>query len=230
MLAWELGCKGLTVYVTGSREKVTLETHATQETKAKNEKGEEPAQQLTIWRETKKPRSRVLQGETSRITTPLGTTYVTINHNGDGQPFEVFIQTAKAGSDTAAVSEAIGRLISYNLRLASPVSPRERLKEVVNQLSGIGGGRPLGFGQKRVLSLPDGVAQVLVDFLDRSTEAKPADRLQGTNGHVEPNSPSAPSASLMPNLVGDLCPDCGNSSLINEEGCRKCNSCGYSEC
>jgi ribonucleoside-diphosphate reductase alpha chain len=230
MLAWELGCKGLTVYVTGSRDKVTLETHATQETKAKNEKGDEPAQQLTIWRETKKPRGRVLQGETSRITTPLGTTYVTINHNGDGQPFEVFIQTAKAGSDTAAVSEAIGRLISYNLRLASPVSPRDRLKEVVNQLSGIGGGRPLGFGQKRVLSLPDGVAQVLADFLDRSTEEKPADRLQGTNGHVEPTSPGASSASLAPNLVGDLCPDCGNSSLINEEGCRKCNSCGYSEC
>ncbi len=229
MLAWELGCKGLTVYVTGSRETVTLETHATKETKAKNEKGDEAAQQLTIWRETKKPRSRVLQGETSRITTPLGTTYVTINHNGDGQPFEVFIQTAKAGSDTAAVSEAIGRLVSYNLRLASPVSPRDRLKEVVHQLSGIGGGRPLGFGQQRVLSLPDGVAQVLADFLDRSTEEKPAEHRLGTNGHVAPSSPGG-SPSLTPNLVGDLCPDCGNSSLINEEGCRKCNSCGYSEC
>ncbi|HMT19767.1 MAG TPA: adenosylcobalamin-dependent ribonucleoside-diphosphate reductase, partial [Promineifilum sp.] len=75
MLAWDLGCKGLTVYVTGSRETVTLETHATKEAKAKSEaKAEEPAQQLTIWRETKKPRSRVLQGETSRISTPLGAT------------------------------------------------------------------------------------------------------------------------------------------------------------
>ena len=102
MRAWDLGCKGLTVYVTGSRETVTLETQATKEAKAKDEaKAEEPAQQLTIWRETKKPRGRVLQGETSRINTPLGVTYITINHNGDGQPFEVFIQTAKAGSDTA---------------------------------------------------------------------------------------------------------------------------------
>ncbi len=149
LLAWDLGCKGLTVYVTGSRETVTLETQATKEAKEKGDKAEktaEPAKQLTIWRETKKPRARVLQGETTRINTPLGATYVTVNHNGDGQPFEVFIQTSKAGSDTAAVSEAIGRLVSYVLRLASPVSPRDRLKEIVNQLSGIGGGRPLGFG------------------------------------------------------------------------------------
>ena len=225
MLAWDLGCKGLTVYVTGSRDTVTLETHATK------------VQQLTIWRESKKPRARVLQGETSRINTPLGATYVTVNHNGDGQPFEVFIQTSKAGSDTAAVSEAIGRLVSYVLRLASPVAPRDRLKEVVNQLSGIGGGRPLGFGPQRVLSLPDGVAQLLTDFLDRSAEEPEGAYRNGeanghdshangtllghaTTGHASPPLPA----------VGDLCPDCGTPSLVNEEGCRKCNSCGYSEC
>ena len=247
MLAWELGCKGLTVYVTGSRETVTLETHATKEAKEKGDKAEkkaeEPAKQLTIWRETKKPRARVLQGETTRISTPLGATYVTVNHNGDGQPFEVFIQTSKAGSDTAAVSEAIGRLVSYVLRLASPVAPRDRLKEVVSQLSGIGGGRPLGFGPQRVLSLPDGVAQVLADFLDRSAEETEAaarnghagSHASGGNGLVN-GTPVIAQAQALPHMpppapiVGDLCPDCGTPSLVNEEGCRKCNSCGYSEC
>lgn len=235
MLAWDLGCKGLTVYVTGSRETVTLETHATKEAKEKGEKAEvkaEPAEQLTIWRETKKPRARVLRGETSRISTPLGATYITINHNGDDQPFEVFIQTAKAGSDTAAVSEAIGRLISYTLRLASPISPRDRLKEVVNQLSGIGGGRPLGFGPQRVLSLPDGVAQVLADFLDRSVEQEAS--VVKTNGHTNGQSSlksaSATQSTVPVAIVGDLCPECGTASMVNEEGCRKCNSCGYSEC
>jgi ribonucleoside-diphosphate reductase alpha chain len=164
----------------------------------------------------------------------LGAAYVTVNHNGDGQPFEVFIQTSKAGSDTAAVSEAIGRLVSYVLRLASPVAPRDRLKEIVNQLSGIGGGRPLGFGPMRVLSLPDGVAQVLADFLDRSAEEPEAAYRNGGNGHAN-GAPAAgqPSTALqLPHVtpVGDLCPDCGTPSLINEEGCRKCNSCGYSEC
>ncbi len=236
MLAWELGCKGLTVYVTGSREKVTLETQATKEAKQKADKPEEPAKQLTIWRETKKPRARVLQGETTRISTPLGATYMTVNHNGDGQPFEVFIQTSKAGSDTAAVSEAIGRLVSYVLRLASPVAPRDRLKEVVSQLSGIGGGRPLGFGPQRVLSLPDGVAQVLADFLDRSAEEPEAvyrNGHDGPDGHANGVTPGAAAAAqpiLPAPRVGDLCPDCGAPSLVNEEGCRKCNSCGYSEC
>jgi ribonucleoside-diphosphate reductase alpha chain len=234
--AWHLGCKGLTVYVTGSRETVTLETHATKAAKEKSENSEktkEPTQQLTIWRESKKPRGRVLQGETSRISTPLGATYVTINHNGDGQPFEVFIQTAKAGSDTAAVSEAIGRLLSYVLRLASPVSPRDRLKEMVNQLSGIGGGRPLGFGPQRVLSLPDGVAQVLADFLDRTAGEQESAHANGhTNGQAAPtfSQTQAIQAPIPVVNIGDLCPECGTPSLVNEEGCRKCNSCGYSEC
>jgi ribonucleoside-diphosphate reductase alpha chain len=210
-LAWELGCKGLTVYVTGSREKVVLETRATKVEK------EMKVGQPTLWPESKKPRAGMLQGETHRVTTPLGNTYVTINENGDYQPFEVFIQTSKAGSDTAAVSEAIGRLISYVLRLSSPIAPRDRMEEVIKQLSGIGGGRPLGFGSNRVLSLPDGVAQALSEYLEDS----PLPELK-SNGHVPPKVGQM--------SFGDLCPECGEAAVVNEEGCRKCYSCGFSEC
>lgn len=211
-LAWRLGCKGLTVYVTGSREKVVLETKATKE--AKEQKAEQPM----LWHESKKPRAAMLRGQTYRITTPLGTTYVTININGHEQPFEVFIHTSKAGTDTLAVSEAIGRLISYVLRLSSPVEPRDRMAEVIRQLEGIGGGRPMGFGAHRVLSLPDGVAQILKDFMDESASMQEAKK----NGR-----PAQQSGRL---LIGDLCPDCGEAALVNEEGCRKCYACGYSEC
>jgi len=210
-LAWELGCKGLTVYVTGSREKVVLETQATKAEK------ESVATQPTLWPESKKPREGILRGETHRVSTPLGHAYVTINENGNQRPFEVFIQTSKAGSDTAAVSEAIGRLVSYILRLSSPVAPRSRLREVVKQLSGIGGGRPLGFGSNRVLSLPDGVAQALDEYL-RET---PPD-VSKSNGKV----PELVAAELF----GDLCPECGKAAVVNEEGCRKCYGCGFSEC
>jgi hypothetical protein len=92
----------------------------------------------------------MLRGTTYRTPTPLGTAYITINHNGDADPFEVFANVGKAGSDTAAVAEAIGRLVSLALRMPSPLSAHERLTEVIDQLSGIGGPRPMGFGPNRV--------------------------------------------------------------------------------
>jgi ribonucleoside-diphosphate reductase alpha chain len=251
LLAWELGCKGITVYVTGSREKVVLETKATAQKKQVsaiptgtvvlpfgNNGGGKPvseteiATQLAAWHESKKPRPRLLPGSTFRVETPLGKAFITVNENGGKQPFEVFINTAKAGSETAAVSEAIGRLISYILRLASPIAPRERLSEVVRQLSGIGGGRSLGFGPNRVRSLPDGVGQVLNEYIDgrkthQVTESDPpADPAPAnSNGHLPQAEPAVSTMKM-----GDLCPECGEATMVSEEGCRKCYTCGYSEC
>jgi ribonucleoside-diphosphate reductase alpha chain len=252
--AWELGCKGITVYVTGSRQKVVLETKATA-TEKQIQLAMTPAlqsEQMVMWYDKKKPRPRSLRGSTISVGTPLGKTFVTINENGGNQPFEVFIHTSKAGSETAAVSEAIGRLISYVLRLTSPVAPRERLKEIWRQLSGIGGGRSLGFGPNRVRSLPDGVAQALVEYLESSElqELVPPSEGQegrerdpeGGNGYNLQNEAAltgaqesgAEQATNQPELfvqrVGDLCPECGQAALVNEEGCRKCYACGFSEC
>ncbi len=226
LLAWELGCKGLTVYVTGSRETVVLETHATAKAK---EKVVVPAPvvavplatPLPMFHESKKPRPTRLSGATIQVSTPLGKAFVTINENGGRQPFEVFITTAKAGSETAAISEAIGRLVSYVLRLASPVAPRERLVEVVRQLTGIGSGRSIGFGPNRVASLPDGVARALAEYM--------ADTPEGAMDaqHAAPTGPVPGQLSLK---IGDLCPECGEAALVNEEGCRKCYACGFSQC
>ncbi len=220
MLAWELGCKGLTVYVTGSRSKVVLET---KETASKKDTKVAPTQ-LTMWMEGKKPRPMRLQGSTYQMHTPLGKAFVTVNRNGNGQPFEVFITSAKAGSATASVSEAIGRLISYILRVASPVSPRDRMAEVVRQMTGIGGGRPMGFGPNRVLSLPDGLAQALGAFLS-DEEIGEVIEVEAGQLHEPP-----PEAHRDMAHFGDLCPECGAGTLVREEGCRKCYSCGFSEC
>ncbi len=215
MLAWELGCKGLTVYITGSRQKVVLETKATADKKVTAHSPE--TAQLQMWMEGKQPRPQRLEGCTYQISTPVGKAFVTVNQSLEGQPFEVFITTAKAGSETAAVSEAIGRLISYVLRIASPVPPRERLAETVRQLAGIGGGRPLGFGPNRVLSLPDGLARALAEYLGQTP---------GTPLVL----PEPEAQVLIPVRIGDLCPECGAAAVVNEEGCRKCYGCGYSEC
>jgi ribonucleoside-diphosphate reductase alpha chain len=236
-LAWKLGCKGITVYVTGSRQKVVLETKATARQKEASPPGEAlvKGEQLHIWEDNKKPRPRRLPGYTYNISTPVGKAFVTVNENGGNQPFEVFINTAKAGSETAAVSEAIGRLISYLLRLSSSVVPRDRLAEIINQLSGIGGGRSLGFGPNRVRSLPDGVAQALAEYLmDSTPEIGGSDLSRANNGYHpehkggarQEESPAGQSFLK----IGDLCPECGEAAIVSEEGCRKCYACGYSEC
>ena len=239
MLAWKLKCKGITVYVTGSREQVVLETHETAkekdtETSLKTipiEDQEISEVQLPIWHDTKKPRPRLLKGFTTSIETPLGKTFVTVNENGGEQPFEVFINTAKAGSETAAHSEAIGRLISYLLRISSPIEPRERLKTIMDQLGGIGGGRSLGFGPNRVRSLPDGIAKALDEYLFvRFHDQKTAEPEATPMATTLPLSGLESHSKTKTRPIGELCPECGEAALVNEEGCRKCYSCGYSEC
>ncbi len=226
-LAWELGCKGITVYVTGSREKVVLETLTTAKDK---ETDLAKANLPVIWNKTKKARPRALRGQTFHIQTPVGKAFVTINENGDNQPFEIFLNTAKAGSETAAVSEAIGRLLSYILRLASPIAPRARLHEIHRQLRGIGGSRSSGFGANRVSSLPDGVAIVVGEYLEATAEEHGEEAAIYTPPSTNGNSHPEPKPRLDLSTVGDICPECGHASVINEEGCRKCYNCGYSEC
>jgi ribonucleoside-diphosphate reductase alpha chain len=229
LLAWELGCKGITVYVTGSREKVVLETVETAKAKGKEvtiavapqpEPAVAPEKPVPLWRESKRPRPTRLEGCTYQVNTPLGKAFITVNQNGGGQPFEAFVNTSKAGSETAAVSEALGRLISYVLRVDSPILPRDRLAEVVRQLAGIGGGRPFGFGPNRVLSLPDGVARALAEYLGQTPQPLPV---------PDPIAFQIP-VQQMHLQIGDLCPQCGEAAVVNEEGCRKCYACGHSEC
>ncbi|MBL8100079.1 MAG: adenosylcobalamin-dependent ribonucleoside-diphosphate reductase [Anaerolineales bacterium] len=226
-LAWELGCKGITVYVTGSRETVVLETKATADKKAPPQptvtidSAKQPVN--TMWHDTKKPRPKALTGKTYNIETPVGKAFITINENGGGQPFEAFVNTAKAGSEIAAVSETIGRLISYILRMASPIAPVDRMREIVVQLIGIGGGRSLGFGPNRVRSLPDGIGQVLDGYLnEKNGIAVEEVKTNGNGSHTESSSPKM--------KIGDICPECGEAAVVNEEGCRKCYACGFSEC
>jgi ribonucleoside-diphosphate reductase alpha chain len=233
LLAWKLGCKGLTVYVAGSRQKEVLETLETKARKEQKEAAMVPAQPTLPQPvgPTVRPRPQKLAGVTYRIATPVGTAFITLNENGEGQPFEVFLNVGKAGSDIAAVAEAIGRLISLLLRLPSPVPPAERLRQVVDQLQGIGGGRALGFGPERVRSLPDGIARVLAEYLaERGLElpAAPAPAVQPALPLSEPHPGREEPRAMGP--VGDICPQCGEATLLEQEGCRTCYNCGYSEC
>src|SRR5437762_2032165 len=129
-LAWELGCLGITVFRDGCKGEQVLNVGIGKKDKA-------PAQLPTTGQQVIRPRPHSLAGKTYRKETPIGTAFITVNGTEDGEPFEVFVQVGKGGSDTMAVAEALGRLISLTLRLPSTLTPQRRLEEVISQLSRI---------------------------------------------------------------------------------------------
>ncbi|HCI78224.1 MAG TPA: hypothetical protein DHW02_00880 [Ktedonobacter sp.] len=247
-LAYEMGCKGITYYRDGSRDAVL--TRVEDEKKAA-----EKAQQAQVVQEPQAPqaptlpvslsihegikhRPAVMQGYTRQVRAPEGKINVTINSDEAG-PLEVFVNVGKAGSDIAALAEALGRLISLNLQIISPVSQGERAQEIADQLRNIGGNRSVGFGQQQVRSLPDAVARALELHMaslqptveETHTEVK---RVESMN-NVEPTHEHLPAENSPLSLshltvTGNLCPQCGCNTMVYEEGCRKCYSCGHSEC
>ena len=216
LMAYEEGCKGITVYRDRCREEQVLYagTGVEKRMAMREVKEEMTGEEKVI------PRPRTLRGITYRVETPLGTAFITVNNDEQGDPFEIFCNIGKAGSDTTAVAEAIGRLISLILRLPSSLPPKEKLQQVIDQLQGIGGGRHLGFGPRRVRSLPDAIAQVLSEHL-------------GTAPSIPDEIPQLSlSFDTMEEgtRIGDICPKCGQATFVYEEGCTKCLSCGYTEC
>jgi ribonucleoside-diphosphate reductase alpha chain len=205
LLAWRAGCLGITVFRDGCKGAQVLNLGVGGDAVVQGGPGNE---------RVVKPRPHSLSGATYRMETPIGTAFITVNETSGGDPFEVFVQVGKAGSDTMAVAEALGRLISLVLRLPSPLSAPRRLEEVISQLSRIGGGQPTGFGAAKVLSLPDALARTLGEHIGvERGDAAATGPLVGARRRV-----------------GDLCKECGQATFVYEEGCKKCLSCGFNEC
>ncbi len=276
MLAYDLGCKGVTYYRDGSRDAVLTSFAANDKTSGKSEDNHVVSDMIdavvaavAVDVDDQVPESRLggtsttasnlpewmLQGQLKRrpsemagytlnVAAPEGKVNITINSDIDG-PLEVFVNIGRAGSDVAALAEALGRLISLQLRLPSTMSQEDRLRQVANQLRGIGGSRSIGFGKQRVASLPDAVAQAIYRHIEEhplsragESEKQFADPTseEVVNSSGESNGHSGHETQLVsptrfPTLTGNLCPQCGSAgSYVMEEGCRKCHNCGYSEC
>lgn len=229
---YELGCKGGTIYRNGSRDEQVLMLKGDERAEsemdnikgkkaeaAKSDKVEQVATPHRVY-----PRPVRLSGTTISFKTPFGTSYITMNSDEQGNPFEVFITVGKAGSDVQADAEALGRMISLALRTTAPHNRKEMLKLIIDQNQGIGGSRHVGMGPNRVLSLPDAVSQALYDHY-LSLEEKP--QQLGLPIHAPETNPGNSRGFAS---GADMCPECGTVSLVRVEGCRKCLTCGYSEC
>jgi ribonucleoside-diphosphate reductase alpha chain len=252
-LAFQLRCKGVTVYRDGARENQVLSTGSTakkgqEQTSLAEALGriaeldtelERTRAQLhdveaeNLQRRAKRSRPDLLKGSTRRVDTPLGTMYVTITEDDKGQPFEVFISLGKAGGALMADVEAVGRLISLALRSGIPI------KEIYRQLRGISSDRAVGLGPTKVLSVPDAIGIAFEKWMQEKQGVQ-----QDLLGGAGTPPPAVPSREVVAGAAGDAglravhspdqsflgaCPDCG-SQLAFIEGCAKCHVCGFSEC
>lgn len=205
LLAYNEGCKGVTIYRDRSRQKQILE-------RDRHEKEGIFLRKI----------DDVRYGRTWSVHTPVGKLHATINEDEDGNPYEIFFSIGKAGGDILAVAESLGRLISLALRTTPAKLSLSKLKMIVEQLTGIGGSSSVGFGPQKVLSLPDAIAKLIECYLKEK---------QGENPNEVLLSEKQQSIFSLPieNNHGNICPQCGNATLVYEEGCEKC-PCGYSKC
>ena len=227
-LAYELGCKGITYMREGSRPGVLERVTDKSKEQKKTDKDLSVDGNGKIRSEIT-PRPMIVKGATYQIDTPVGTAFVTINTDANNEPLELFINVGKAGSDVTAMAEAVGRLASLVLRFNSQVPASERARQIFNQLIGIGGSKSMGFGDKRVRSLPDAVAKTIAMHL--GFKVKNGNGISKKDKFIEkPIQVLTQEVLPVETSDYDLCPSCGEAALAYEEGCKKCYGCGYSEC
>lgn len=228
LLAYKLGCKGVTIYRDGSRDEQVLSTGATEKAR------KSAAQQVTVasaspeLAEEKKPRHRPLltHGVTQKIPTGCGNLYITINEDEEGI-CEVFSTMGKSGGCAASQSEAVSRMVSLALR--SGVS----IDSIIKQVKGIRCPSPAWGEGGSILSCPDAIGRAL--------ERYNKDAMSATRHHHKPRA-AAPQATVgytssdcvqggSKNHLG-LCPECPDCGGLLEfgEGCAFCRGCGFSKC
>ena len=210
LLAYELGCKGITVYRDGSREVQVLTRgvggagKAATPTPISETEEQEVAGQP---RPRPRPRPDITRGVTERVS--LGCNrrlYMTINEDDVGL-CEVFLQVGRSGGCINSQSEAVGRLISLALRSAIPA------EEVIDELRGIRCPAPSWRNGETILSCADAISRAIGRYIETSG-----------GGEIPQEIIVKSHMSLAPE-----CPECGGL-LELVEGCAVCRSCGYSQC
>ena len=225
-MAYDLGCKGITVYRDGSKSGQVLSTGATGK-QDESDSGAALAELLGTGQsgyQTPRRRPQSIRGVTERVRTGHGNMYVTINFDEEGTPFEVFGNLGKAGGCDSAQLEAISRLVSLALR--SGLDP----KIVIEQLRGITC-CPAWDDGTLVRSGPDAVALAM----ERHTSEAAALPIQsGENGVqvkllAEGGNGNGNGSKGSGYFQARKCPEC-NTPVIYQEGCLMCVSCGWNKC
>ncbi len=202
-LAFELGCKGITVYRDGSRESQVLQIEK-----------EKPLER-TVLKIQPRPRKDVTWGKTLKMNTGCGSLYVTINEDEYGL-FEVFATMGKAGGCAASQTEAVSRLISLSLR--SGIEPQQ----IIKQLKGVRCPNQAWVKGGRIYSCADAIAKAMERYIN--PDAHQNESVDDMHKNIaETNGKGSDTV-----MVG-VCPEC-HGPLEFESGCSVCRICGFSRC
>jgi ribonucleoside-diphosphate reductase alpha chain len=214
--AWRSGCKGVTVYVDGSREAQVLSSSVKED--EKSDVTVPPAQEpvaavthrgLSTRGEMTKAVFRTVDGVERKV-------YVYVGTNEQDIPVEVFVTDAGGDEDFLPYGASLGKMISLALKHMVPV------EDITRSLSGLKGGS-ISYSGKVYSSVPDLVAKLL----DKAA------------------SPSKSSVDVWPEFEDIIseepetvkegqgftkCPSCNDLSVRRVDGCPMCDSCGWSRC
>ncbi|MCL1966410.1 MAG: vitamin B12-dependent ribonucleotide reductase, partial [Fibromonadales bacterium] len=238
--AWELKCKGVTVYRDGCRENQPMALSKPDSSALPTEpKKERDPSEYKIRKPMKTP--PMLPAIRMRQTTPFGHMHIAVTVDPvNGREMEIFAQLGKAGDVVSSDLEAISRMVSLYLRIGGS------LEDVIDQLEGIGSHMVIPSKDGKVISLADALGKSLHRYnLAKLTyglndiltgkinfEELPALKdleSQETISGVEPAKPLIEAVASPANLYKQKCPEC-NGILSFSEGCVKCPECGYSKC
>lgn len=217
VLAYKLGCKGITIYRDGSRDAQVINVG----TKEKSAQEDVTHEYHAVFRP--RPRPKVLFGKTLEMMTGCGKLYVTINFDENNRPFEVFTSMGKAGGCAQSQCEAIGRLISLVFRSGGDYDI------VVKQLKGISCHMRYGFGQNQVLSCADAVGKAIEKAIMMGSEFKVINQEKLTVDKLLSEVEKKMENDFENHIRNGACPECGGP-IQQVEGCDVCHSCGYSHC
>jgi ribonucleoside-diphosphate reductase alpha chain len=209
-LAYHSGCKGVTVYLHGSRDSQVLTVEKAQEENQTPEPSQRESNQIPpemipdSLSLRPRPRPEVTRGQTRKMITGCGALYVTINEDEEGI-FEVFAQMGKSGGCAASQNETTGRMVSLALRSGIDV------EAILHQLRGIRCPSPAWEKGGMVLSCSDAIARALEKYLEEYKGMVIPEKKRPVDGGMK------------------ACPECGGT-LEPESGCLICRSCGFSRC
>ena len=244
-LAYELGCKGTTIYRDGSRDEQVLNIGKVNDGKGDKALPDHVEQVLEAGCDSTacilrngsilpRPRPDVTMGYTEKVKIGCGKLFITVNYDEQGI-CEVFTNTGRAGG-CPSQSEATARLVSIALRSGVDSD------EIITQLKGIRCPSCLRQPGVPVTSCPDAIAKAIEKVMKAAQKntippCPPATHAPAApvQPPIRPGVPQGPRPPIFPDMtpaeakLAKFCPECG-SPLEHEGGCVTCRDCGYSKC